>query len=183
MFPQMKFKLTGLDSKAKYILLLDIVAADEYRYKFHNRYTLDFIAFTAFNRRISLIADGCSRRFGCGWPAWRRPSSTSCWPISYPPTAVGTSFTTGQPPCWGHGLTCTQINIEIKVRIYSKCTKLMILCKYAMHSNSLSITVSLQHQVFKTIFFHLQVVFRSNMIIKQVDLSVWSPWPTQRKTL
>ena len=37
MFPQMKFKLTGLDAKAKYILLLDIVAADEYRYKFHNR--------------------------------------------------------------------------------------------------------------------------------------------------
>ena len=36
MFPQMKFKLSGLDSKAKYILLLDIVAADDFRYKFHN---------------------------------------------------------------------------------------------------------------------------------------------------
>ena len=32
----MKFKLSGLDPKAKYILLLDIVAADDFRYKFHN---------------------------------------------------------------------------------------------------------------------------------------------------
>ncbi len=38
MFPQMKFKMSGLDPKAKYILLLDIVAADDFRYKFHNRY-------------------------------------------------------------------------------------------------------------------------------------------------
>ena len=36
MFPQMKFKLSGLDQKAKYILLLDVVAADDFRYKFHN---------------------------------------------------------------------------------------------------------------------------------------------------
>jgi len=36
MFPQMKFKLTGLDQSAKYILLLDIVPADDKRYKFHN---------------------------------------------------------------------------------------------------------------------------------------------------
>ena len=38
MFPQMKFRVSGLDPKAKYILLLDIVAADDYRYKFHNRF-------------------------------------------------------------------------------------------------------------------------------------------------
>ncbi|XP_046655159.1 T-box transcription factor TBX2-like isoform X1 [Daphnia pulicaria] len=36
MFPQMKFRVSGLDPKSKYILLLDIVAADDYRYKFHN---------------------------------------------------------------------------------------------------------------------------------------------------
>jgi len=36
MFPQMKFRVSGLDPKAKYILLLDIVAADDLRYKFHN---------------------------------------------------------------------------------------------------------------------------------------------------
>ncbi|KOB79106.1 Optomotor-blind protein [Operophtera brumata] len=45
MFPQMKFRVSGLDAKAKYILLLDIVAADDYRYKFHNsptsRLTID----------------------------------------------------------------------------------------------------------------------------------------------
>lgn len=43
MFPQMKFRVSGLDTKAKYILLLDIVAADDYRYKFHNRYVIVFI--------------------------------------------------------------------------------------------------------------------------------------------
>ena len=36
MFPQMKFRLSGLNPKAKYILLLDVVAADDFRYKFHN---------------------------------------------------------------------------------------------------------------------------------------------------
>merc|ERR1712223_877426 len=36
MFPQMKFRVSGLDPEAKYILLLDIVAADDFRYKFHN---------------------------------------------------------------------------------------------------------------------------------------------------
>lgn len=40
MFPQMKFRVSGLDAKAKYILLLDIVAADDLRYKFHNRSVL-----------------------------------------------------------------------------------------------------------------------------------------------
>ena len=40
MFPQMKFRVSGLDPKSKYILLLDIVAADDYRYKFHNRYAI-----------------------------------------------------------------------------------------------------------------------------------------------
>ena len=32
----MKFRLSGLNPKAKYILLLDVVAADDFRYKFHN---------------------------------------------------------------------------------------------------------------------------------------------------
>ena len=36
MFPQMKFRLSGLNPKSKYILLLDVVAADDFRYKFHN---------------------------------------------------------------------------------------------------------------------------------------------------
>ncbi|KAG5834706.1 hypothetical protein ANANG_G00264440 [Anguilla anguilla] len=36
MFPPFKVRCTGLDRKAKYILLMDIVAADDCRYKFHN---------------------------------------------------------------------------------------------------------------------------------------------------
>lgn len=48
MFPQMKFRVSGLDLKSKYILLLDIVAADDYRYKFHNRYV----------RKLSKIKEG-----------------------------------------------------------------------------------------------------------------------------
>uniref|UniRef100_A0A672YYV5 T-box transcription factor 3b n=1 Tax=Sphaeramia orbicularis TaxID=375764 RepID=A0A672YYV5_9TELE len=36
MFPPLKARCTGMDAKAKYILLMDIVAADDCRYKFHN---------------------------------------------------------------------------------------------------------------------------------------------------
>uniref|UniRef100_A0A8C1KWN6 T-box transcription factor 3b n=1 Tax=Cyprinus carpio TaxID=7962 RepID=A0A8C1KWN6_CYPCA len=36
MFPAFKVRCSGLDRKARYILLMDIVAADDYRYKFHN---------------------------------------------------------------------------------------------------------------------------------------------------
>ncbi|KAM9391522.1 T-box transcription factor TBX3-like [Pholidichthys leucotaenia] len=36
MFPPLRVKCTGMDEKAKYILLMDIVSADDCRYKFHN---------------------------------------------------------------------------------------------------------------------------------------------------
>lgn len=36
MFPPLKARCTGMDAKAKYILLMDIVTADDCRYKFHN---------------------------------------------------------------------------------------------------------------------------------------------------
>ncbi|XP_041378334.1 optomotor-blind protein-like [Gigantopelta aegis] len=36
MFPPFKVKVSGLDKKAKYILLMDVVAVDDCRYKFHN---------------------------------------------------------------------------------------------------------------------------------------------------
>ncbi|CAF0949088.1 unnamed protein product [Didymodactylos carnosus] len=36
MFPAYKVKASGLDKRAKYILLMDVVAADDCRYKFHN---------------------------------------------------------------------------------------------------------------------------------------------------
>ncbi|XP_047665209.1 T-box transcription factor TBX5b [Tachysurus fulvidraco] len=34
MFPSYKVKVTGLNPRAKYILLMDIVSADEHRYKY-----------------------------------------------------------------------------------------------------------------------------------------------------
>ena len=37
MFPQLKLRVTGLEPESKYILLMDVIAADEFRYKFHNR--------------------------------------------------------------------------------------------------------------------------------------------------
>ncbi|XP_076023533.1 uncharacterized protein tbx3b [Genypterus blacodes] len=36
MFPPLRARCSGMDPKAKYVLLMDIVAADECRYKFHN---------------------------------------------------------------------------------------------------------------------------------------------------
>ena len=36
MFPPFKVKCSGLNKSAQYILLMDIVAADDFRYKFHN---------------------------------------------------------------------------------------------------------------------------------------------------
>lgn len=36
MFPPFKVCIRGLDESAKYILLMDIVAVDDYRYKFHS---------------------------------------------------------------------------------------------------------------------------------------------------
>lgn len=37
MFPPFKVRLSGLDQKAKYVMLMDIVAGDDCRYKFQNR--------------------------------------------------------------------------------------------------------------------------------------------------
>ena len=68
MFPQMKFRLSGLDAKAKYILLLDIVSADQYRYKFHNRYgpyiSGLFTQLIILQAAVSRAADPCDRA-GC----------------------------------------------------------------------------------------------------------------------
>ena len=36
MFPAFKIRISGLDKRAKYILLMDLVAVDDCRYKFHN---------------------------------------------------------------------------------------------------------------------------------------------------
>ncbi|KAM9858187.1 T-box transcription factor TBX3 [Aulostomus maculatus] len=36
MFPPLKARFTGMDREAKYVILMDVVAADDCRYKFHN---------------------------------------------------------------------------------------------------------------------------------------------------
>jgi len=36
MFPPFKVKVSGLDKRAKYVMLVDIVSVDDCRYKFHN---------------------------------------------------------------------------------------------------------------------------------------------------
>ena len=36
MFPPFKVKVSGLDKRAKYVMLMDVVAVDDCRYKFHN---------------------------------------------------------------------------------------------------------------------------------------------------
>lgn len=49
MFPAFKVRVSGLDKKSKYILLMDIVAADDCRYKFHNRLEIkNFFVFIYF---------------------------------------------------------------------------------------------------------------------------------------
>ena len=53
MFPQMKFRVSGLEPSSKYILLLDIVAADDYRYKFHNRYQLLSVSLNTLRIHLS----------------------------------------------------------------------------------------------------------------------------------
>ena len=36
MFPALKVRLSGLDNKSKYILIMDVDATDDSRFKFHN---------------------------------------------------------------------------------------------------------------------------------------------------
>ena len=36
MFPALRLKVTGLDPKAKYVIMLDVVPVDGYRYKFQD---------------------------------------------------------------------------------------------------------------------------------------------------
>ncbi|EFN66339.1 T-box transcription factor TBX2, partial [Camponotus floridanus] len=81
MFPQMKFRVSGLDAKAKYILLLDIVAADDYRYKFHNS---DFFNIKLCEKVLTLV-----EIFKIGCP----PKST---------VSKDTSFMHSSPCPWEH---------------------------------------------------------------------------------
>lgn len=98
MFPQMKFRVSGLDLKAKYILLLDIVASDDFRYKFHNRYrirlTLQLFIFVFFCLLCVLIGV-CFPRIRCAlWGLTKRPNTFFLW-TSWPPMTAVINFITG----------------------------------------------------------------------------------------
>jgi len=58
MFPALKVKMSGLERRSKYILLVDIVAVDECRYKFHNsRWTVSGKADPEMHRRMYIHPD------------------------------------------------------------------------------------------------------------------------------
>ncbi|GFO44321.1 hypothetical protein PoB_007082600 [Plakobranchus ocellatus] len=58
MFPPFKVRISGLDLKAKYMLLLDIVAVDDCRYKFHNgKWTVAGKADPEMPRRLYIHPD------------------------------------------------------------------------------------------------------------------------------
>ncbi|KAM3868692.1 T-box transcription factor TBX2b-like [Diretmus argenteus] len=62
MFPPFKVRVDGLDEKAKYILLMDIVAADDCRYKFHNsRWTVAGKADPEMPKRMYIHPDSPSK--------------------------------------------------------------------------------------------------------------------------
>ena len=53
MFPALKVRLSGLDPRAKYLLLVDLVSVDDCRYKFHNsRWTVSGRADPEMPRRM-----------------------------------------------------------------------------------------------------------------------------------
>lgn len=45
MFPSFKVKVTGLNPKTKYILLMDVVPADDHRYKFADNKWYVYVQF------------------------------------------------------------------------------------------------------------------------------------------
>ena len=122
----MKFRLSGLDAKAKYILLLDIIAADDYRYKFHNRWVTtqnlnsrhSRRLFPAYKVRVSglgrarhiAIVSNANVFYKMGpfikiflynaismsWLLQSRGLSTFCWQTLCLWTRLDTSSTTGQ---------------------------------------------------------------------------------------
>lgn len=62
MFPPFKVRVDGLDKTAKYILLMDIVAVDDCRYKFHNsRWTVAGKADPEMPKRMYIHPDSPSR--------------------------------------------------------------------------------------------------------------------------
>ncbi|KAK7464592.1 hypothetical protein BaRGS_00037871, partial [Batillaria attramentaria] len=60
-FPAYKVRLSGLDKKSKYILVMDIVPVDDCRYKFHNgKWTVAGKADPEMPRRLYIHPDSPS---------------------------------------------------------------------------------------------------------------------------
>lgn len=58
MFPPFKVKVNGLDPKSKYILLIEVAAHDNNRYKFHNgRWTVAGKADPTIQNRMYIHPD------------------------------------------------------------------------------------------------------------------------------
>lgn len=58
MFPAFKVKVSGLDKRSKYILLMDVIPADDCRYKFHNsRWTVAGKADPEMPKRMYIHPD------------------------------------------------------------------------------------------------------------------------------
>lgn len=66
MFPSFKVKVTGLNPKTKYILLMDVVPADDHRYKFaDNKWYVKvqlYISMTFLSRNRTFFPN-----FECEW--------------------------------------------------------------------------------------------------------------------
>lgn len=68
MFPPFKVRLKGLDKEAKYFVLMDIVAADDCRYKFHNsRWLMAGKADPEMQKKMFLHPDGQDGLTGEQW--------------------------------------------------------------------------------------------------------------------
>lgn len=68
MFPPFKVRLKGLDKDAKYFVLMDIVAADDCRYKFHNsRWLMAGKADPEMQKKMFLHPDGQDGLTGEQW--------------------------------------------------------------------------------------------------------------------
>jgi len=58
MFPPFRVSLSGLDKRSKYVLLIDIAAVDDCRYKFHNsRWVVAGKADPEMPRRMNVHPD------------------------------------------------------------------------------------------------------------------------------
>ncbi|NXP68509.1 TBX5 factor, partial [Chloropsis cyanopogon] len=106
MFPSYKVKVTGLNPKTKYILLMDIVPADDHRYKFaDNKWSVTGKAEPAMPGRLYVHPD--SPATGAHWMrqlvSFQKLKLTNNHldPFGHVSTALGQGHAAGPAPSWG----------------------------------------------------------------------------------